>query len=208
MTAHDLLADLTARGVQLTAQGGRLHVDAPAGVLTEELRAALVSRKADLLALLARSNEINEINEPGTDQETPTSLNSSNSYDVGETMAATTAAAIARWRAGLGRRLQHWEDDRLLALVAWHLMVAFDRGGERTFRRHLPRSLAQLTDEDLAAIVDWPSLATLEQALWQSDPEMAARINRGAQKLAAWWNKQRRSQPSGSNNVSRGHAPG
>jgi len=34
MMARDLLADIMARGIRLTADGDRLRVDAPAGTLT------------------------------------------------------------------------------------------------------------------------------------------------------------------------------
>jgi len=54
MTAPtELLADLKRRGVILEAIGDRLRVDAPAGMLTPELRQALVVHKAELLELLA-----------------------------------------------------------------------------------------------------------------------------------------------------------
>jgi hypothetical protein len=53
MTAQTLLDDLAAAGVRLTAQAGRLHVDAPVGALTDADRIALRTQKAELLALLA-----------------------------------------------------------------------------------------------------------------------------------------------------------
>ena len=53
MTALDLLGDMRRRGVVLTAQGDRLAFDAPAGVMTAELRATLAARKAELMAFLA-----------------------------------------------------------------------------------------------------------------------------------------------------------
>jgi hypothetical protein len=101
---------------------------------------------------------------------------------------------LARLRAAISKRLRHWEDERLIALAVWHLALAFERGGASDFRRHLPRSLAGLTNDDLADLVDWPSLATLEQVLWTSDPEDAERLSRGAQRLATWWNKRRDEQ--------------
>ncbi len=54
---------LTARGVILEAQGEFLKVDAPAGVLTEEHRAALKEYKPKLLELLSRRT--------GSQQEAP-----------------------------------------------------------------------------------------------------------------------------------------
>ncbi|MBI5018481.1 MAG: hypothetical protein HZB55_23725 [Deltaproteobacteria bacterium] len=52
MTALDLLRDLEAQGFLLEARGERLHVEAPAGTLTPELRANLTEHKPTLLRLL------------------------------------------------------------------------------------------------------------------------------------------------------------
>jgi hypothetical protein len=198
MTLEELLAELDALGVQLSVQGDRLRVQAVAGVLTDDLRQAIARCKPDLLARLSNPNEFNEMYELSTPAWSPTSLNSSNSSQKADgTLMADTTATVARWRAGLKHSLQKWDDEQLVALAGWHLVMAFDRGGATAFRRHLPRSLAQLTDADLAAIVDWPSLATLEASTWPSDPEIAARISRGAQKLAAWWNAQRAAREPG-----------
>jgi predicted metal-dependent hydrolase len=58
MNASALLEDLRRRDVTLEAEGDHLHVDAPAGVITDELRAALAENKGRLLESLAweRSN--------------------------------------------------------------------------------------------------------------------------------------------------------
>jgi hypothetical protein len=53
MNLLDFFQQMVSRGVVLTARGGKLMVDAPAGVLTEQDRAFLTRYKADLLALLA-----------------------------------------------------------------------------------------------------------------------------------------------------------
>ena len=50
MTVHVLLTELRSRGVALSAAAGRLHVEAPRGALTPELRAGLSSHKGELLA--------------------------------------------------------------------------------------------------------------------------------------------------------------
>ena len=50
--AEVLLQDLQALGVRLAAEGEVLQVDAPRGVLTAELRAALVAHKPDLLTCI------------------------------------------------------------------------------------------------------------------------------------------------------------
>jgi hypothetical protein len=52
-----LYHDLKARGVTLETQGENLKVDAPAGVVTEEDRAALVEFKPRLLKFLSRPQE-------------------------------------------------------------------------------------------------------------------------------------------------------
>lgn len=54
MSVGALLEDLRRRDVTLEAEGDLLHVDAPAGVITDELRAILVENKGRLLELLAR----------------------------------------------------------------------------------------------------------------------------------------------------------
>ena len=54
MSVGALLEDLRRRDVALEAEGDRLHVDAPAGAITDDLRAALVKNKGHLLELLAR----------------------------------------------------------------------------------------------------------------------------------------------------------
>lgn len=56
MTPSELLSDLRTRGVILRAQGDRLHVEAPRGVITPALRTALASHKAELLALVSNSD--------------------------------------------------------------------------------------------------------------------------------------------------------
>ena len=52
-TARKLLADAKRVGIILSANGGRLAFDAPAGAMTPDLRARLVACKAELLAVLA-----------------------------------------------------------------------------------------------------------------------------------------------------------
>ena len=52
MSAQALLEELRGRDVVLEAEGSLLHVDAPLGAITEELRAALAEHKQGLLKLL------------------------------------------------------------------------------------------------------------------------------------------------------------
>ena len=53
MTAAALLASLRAKGISISSEGGRLILEAPAGVITANLRGELVKRKAELISALA-----------------------------------------------------------------------------------------------------------------------------------------------------------
>jgi hypothetical protein len=57
MNASALLEDLRRRDVALEAEGDLLNVDAPAGAMTDDLRAALIENKERLLELLARERQ-------------------------------------------------------------------------------------------------------------------------------------------------------
>ena len=52
MRARDLLADLRRRGVALEADGDRISVDAPVGVIDERLRKLLAENKSAIVKLL------------------------------------------------------------------------------------------------------------------------------------------------------------
>ncbi|MCP4249370.1 MAG: hypothetical protein GY778_20190 [bacterium] len=52
MSPGELLDYLTAKGARLTAAGDRLRVDAPAGVITPEMRLAICTHKAQVLELV------------------------------------------------------------------------------------------------------------------------------------------------------------
>jgi hypothetical protein len=52
MTARDVLAAIESAGIRLEVRGETLRVDAPAGRVTPELRAALAAHKATLLRIL------------------------------------------------------------------------------------------------------------------------------------------------------------
>ena len=52
MTTLDLIDDLRHRDVVLTVRGDRLGFDAPAGVLTPEVKAVLSARKSEVKAVL------------------------------------------------------------------------------------------------------------------------------------------------------------
>lgn len=53
MNAIDLIRQCQSAGIRLQVRGDRLHVEAPAGSLNQELRQALADHKAALLALHA-----------------------------------------------------------------------------------------------------------------------------------------------------------
>jgi hypothetical protein len=53
VNAVALIADLSRAGVRLERRGDRLHVEAPKGIVTPELRLTLTQNKADLLAVLS-----------------------------------------------------------------------------------------------------------------------------------------------------------
>ena len=52
MSTRILLEELRRRDVHLEADGERLYVDAPAGIVTEELKASLMEQKPSLIKLL------------------------------------------------------------------------------------------------------------------------------------------------------------
>lgn len=58
MTSEALLAELEQLNVKISLAGDKLHVDAPAGVLTPELKQELAKHKPELMALLRPRNEI------------------------------------------------------------------------------------------------------------------------------------------------------
>jgi hypothetical protein len=57
MSARALLGELRRLGVELEADGEMLHVDAPAGIMTEELREALTENKSELLTLCSLNRD-------------------------------------------------------------------------------------------------------------------------------------------------------
>ena len=57
MTTGELLTVAQQAGIVLQAHGNRLHVEAPHGRVTPDLRSALAQHKAELLTLLAPGEE-------------------------------------------------------------------------------------------------------------------------------------------------------
>lgn len=60
MNATSLLAHLRVAGVSISAEHGRLIVEGPTGVVTEELRAELLRCKEELIARLEESHSRGE----------------------------------------------------------------------------------------------------------------------------------------------------
>lgn len=58
MTGIDLLRDLSAAGISVTAAGDRLHVVAPTGMLTADIRHTLTENKPALLEQLAAEDAL------------------------------------------------------------------------------------------------------------------------------------------------------
>jgi TubC N-terminal docking domain len=56
--ARAVLASLRRQGVAIEAERERLHVDAPAGMITAEIRQALAQLKPDLLGLLVEEQRL------------------------------------------------------------------------------------------------------------------------------------------------------
>ncbi len=53
MTAHEILTEIRSLGGHLEARGDRLHVEAPEGAVTQELKAELARNKPAVIAYLS-----------------------------------------------------------------------------------------------------------------------------------------------------------
>lgn len=66
MSSRALLEDLRGRGVHLKTEGLRLHIDAPAEVVTDELRQQLAEHKHDLIRMPEQDhNQLEKANRRG-----------------------------------------------------------------------------------------------------------------------------------------------
>jgi hypothetical protein len=92
----ELLAELTRRGVTLTAAGGRLQMAAPRGAITAELRQQVGAQKAALLALLSVPAPAGS-GTPGQDR------SAAPSQEAGDCLNATACAALREVLARAGR---------------------------------------------------------------------------------------------------------
>jgi hypothetical protein len=155
MTAHELLSQLRAKGVELKTSGGdRLVIDAPKGTVTEELRSALSAHKAELLQILkaeenapAAAPEISEVAaEPGSEWTTPpieeAPMSSPAIESQSDRVAASTVEEITQLQEELMRlrteeeaRRAEIEAERLAAEHGAHLGQERLRQGEEEIAR-------------------------------------------------------------------------
>src|SRR2546421_9784101 len=103
MTAHELLSQLRARGVEVKTSGDdRLVIDAPRGTVNEELRAALSANKAGLLQILKHESIEAEAPAEATAPEparSPVLKAPAPPAHVDDQIAASTAEEIGQLRA-------------------------------------------------------------------------------------------------------------
>jgi hypothetical protein len=125
MTLEALIAEAARLRIRLEARGDRLHVEAPAGVVTPTLRDQLTQHKPGLLALLAPSRAFVTLRRGPTlpveaielaiDLERrgfTMSLDACQQVQIEPTAALTETdlAAIHRWRLHLGGIVEYDAD--------------------------------------------------------------------------------------------------
>src|SRR5205085_6000838 len=126
MTAHELLSQLRAKGVQVKTSGDdRLVIDAPRGTVNEQLRAALAANKAELLQIL--KNEDIEAEAPRSVEAvaaeptfSPVAAPRAASSPVDDQIAASTAEEVGQLQAEL-MRLRIEEEGRRAEVEAARL---------------------------------------------------------------------------------------
>lgn len=106
-TGATLLQDLTARGVVLTAEAGRLRYRAPAGAVTPDLRRQLERHKAALVALLsAQQTSLFDGAAPSPDAGPLVPHTASQAPQDGASAPDLTTAVIQRETVGQGPVIQ------------------------------------------------------------------------------------------------------
>ena len=193
MTADELLRQVRSLGVRVSVVGDRLRFEGATQRLSLDLRRLLAEHKAELLPLVAGqapgpSPETDDPHEE-TEQNEETPAGHGDHADGGP--APDRAVVLEQVRQRVSPALRRWDDDLLLALVLWHLAVAFDRGGEPGWRRYLPPVLEGLTDDEIETLVDWPALQAMEHTHWRTNADGAMTLHRGGMWLAAWWDARR-----------------
>jgi len=122
MTLEALLSETARLGIRLEARGDRLHVEAPAGVVTPTLREALVKQKPALLSRLAPPRAFITLkNGPTLPVEAieltldlerrgiPLATDSDHQFIVPNhpRLSEADRAAISRWRHHLGAAVEY-----------------------------------------------------------------------------------------------------
>ena len=97
MNAVEIIQRVRAAGAEIALEGDRLVVVGQTATLPEELKQAVRQHTPELMVAL------------------------------GAPMDRTVAAVLGHLRPHLGPALQKLSDDKLLALVNWHIMVAWQR---------------------------------------------------------------------------------
>jgi len=94
MSPAELLALLNERGVVLKVAAGRLRIDAPKGVLTPGLQAALVAHKAEIIELLTRSGsrEISPALSPRPGEQLPVSYAQQGEWYLNQLMPGSSVS--------------------------------------------------------------------------------------------------------------------
>jgi hypothetical protein len=111
MTLPALHAHLDRLGVELTARGDRLHFKAPAGVMTEELRAALLAHKPALLALLVRADDRSDPpGPPASEPPGPPGSDTPGPPPADRSWRRIVALWPVEWRERWGRRANELQD--------------------------------------------------------------------------------------------------
>jgi hypothetical protein len=137
MNTGDLIKNLAIRAVRLEAIEGRLRVDAPVGVLTDEDRRALSVQKTKLLALLSVPAESKPMRNSGPD-------NGNANPQKKELSFVTVIQAARRDRFGPSE----WPED---PEACRELGIHFDRI-DAAFLAENPEALGQAVQEALEFI--------------------------------------------------------
>lgn len=139
MNTATLIEDLERRGVRLQADGDRLVVDAPLGVLTDEITAALTSQKAAVLRQLSTTGSAMIVSTPR------------------RPLAEVAADLLPSVRFTIRETGDTRRDFDLLARVR-HVIQEFQPGGNHIYLRII-------TLDGRRVVVEWRALADRELRL-------------------------------------------
>ena len=121
LNADNLLAHVEALGGRLEARGEQLHIEAPRGVITPELKEDLKSHKPELLQLLNQQASNKSVTEAGGALET---------FNQEAMDIIKSGQSLRRWSGDLKEWL-YWvrgtvERDELLAEGCEHIIYTLD----------------------------------------------------------------------------------